>query len=97
MCLEGGGCGVPAIFLDLRPEIHVRYAAERCRSCRRIRDAAIEARRCEVFNKYSQMKVLMKREALGKLNRNANESGKGSDTVEAGNGCGRLQGSDQAF
>jgi integrase len=33
-----------------------------------------------VFKKYSQMKLQMKREALGKLNRNANESGKGSDT-----------------
>lgn len=36
----------------------------------------------KVFKKYSQMKLQMKREALGKLNRNANESGKGSDTVE---------------
>jgi integrase len=35
----------------------------------------------KVFKKYSQMKLQMKREALGKLNRNANESGKGSDTV----------------
>jgi integrase len=34
----------------------------------------------KVFKKYSQMKLQMKREALGKLNRNANESGKGSDT-----------------
>jgi integrase len=30
----------------------------------------------KVFKKYSQMKLQMKREALGKLNRNANESGK---------------------
>ena len=35
----------------------------------------------KVFKKYSQMKLQMKREALGKLNRNANESGKGSDTA----------------
>ncbi|HWF46068.1 MAG TPA: hypothetical protein VG168_03605 [Bryobacteraceae bacterium] len=35
----------------------------------------------KVFKKYSQMKLQMKREALGKLNRNANESAKGSDTV----------------
>jgi integrase len=34
----------------------------------------------KVFKKYSQMKLQMKREALGKLNRNANESRKGSDT-----------------
>lgn len=34
----------------------------------------------KVFKKYSQMKLQMKREALLKLNRNANESGKGSDT-----------------
>ena len=34
----------------------------------------------KVFKKYSQMKLQMKREALLKLNRNANESGKDSDT-----------------
>jgi integrase len=34
----------------------------------------------KVFKKYSQMKLQMKREALGKLNRNANEGGKSSDT-----------------
>lgn len=34
----------------------------------------------KVFKKYSQMKLQMKREALQKLNRTANESGKGSDT-----------------
>mgnify|MGYP002381733372 CR=1 FL=1 len=34
----------------------------------------------KVFKKYSQMKLQMKREALQKLNRNANEGGKGSDT-----------------
>ena len=34
----------------------------------------------KVFKKYSQMKLQMKREALGKLNRNANEGGKGFDT-----------------
>jgi len=34
----------------------------------------------KVFKKYSQMKLQMKREALLKLNRTANESGKGSDT-----------------
>ena len=37
----------------------------------------------KVFKKYSQMKLQMKREALDKLNRNANESGKGFDTVRA--------------
>jgi integrase len=35
----------------------------------------------KVLKKYSQMKLQMKREALGKLNRNANESGKDFDTV----------------
>jgi hypothetical protein len=36
----------------------------------------------QVFKKYSQMKLQMKREALSKLNRKANESGlgKNSDT-----------------
>ncbi len=35
----------------------------------------------KVFKKYSQMKLQMKREALAKLNRNANEGGKSFDTV----------------
>jgi integrase len=36
----------------------------------------------KVFKKYSQMKLQMKREALGKLNRSANESAKGFDTAQ---------------
>src|ERR1035437_2735465 len=36
----------------------------------------------KVFKKYSQMKLQMKREALEKLNRYANEGGKGSGTVK---------------
>jgi hypothetical protein len=35
----------------------------------------------KMFKKYSQMKLQMKREALAKLNRQANESGPGSGTV----------------
>ena len=35
----------------------------------------------KVFKKYSQMKLQMKREALGKLNCQANESGKGFGTA----------------
>jgi hypothetical protein len=35
----------------------------------------------QVFKKYSQMKLQMKREALQKMNRQANEVGKGFDTV----------------
>jgi hypothetical protein len=35
----------------------------------------------EVFKKYSQMKLQTKREALLKLNRTANESRSGFDTV----------------
>ena len=34
----------------------------------------------KVFKKYSQMKLQMKREALQKLNRQANESGRSFDT-----------------
>jgi len=34
----------------------------------------------KVFKKYSQMKLQMKREALQKLNRRANESGRSFDT-----------------
>jgi hypothetical protein len=36
-----------------------------------------------VFKKYSQMKLQMKREALQKLNRQANELGKHFDTAMA--------------
>jgi hypothetical protein len=35
----------------------------------------------KVFKKYSQMKLQMKREALAKINRQANEQGKSFDTV----------------
>ena len=35
----------------------------------------------KVFKKYSQMKLQMKREALAKLNRRANESGRRFDTA----------------
>jgi hypothetical protein len=35
----------------------------------------------KVFKKYSQMKLQMKREALQKMNRQANELGRGFDTV----------------
>ena len=38
-------------------------------------------RDAKAFKKYSQMKLQMKREALGKLYRNAYENGKGSDTA----------------
>lgn len=36
----------------------------------------------KVFKKYSQMKLQMKREALTKLNRQANESGLGFGAVQ---------------
>jgi hypothetical protein len=36
----------------------------------------------KVFKKYSQMKLQMKREALEKLNRYANETSKSSGTVK---------------
>jgi hypothetical protein len=36
----------------------------------------------KVFKKYSQMKLQMKREALAKLNRQANETGEGFGTVK---------------
>src|SRR3954447_26965453 len=42
----------------------------------------------KVFKKYSQMKLQMKREALGKLNRNANESGPGFGTAQSRSGPG---------
>ena len=37
----------------------------------------------KVFKKYSQMRLQMKREALSKLNRAANERGKGSGSEKA--------------
>ena len=40
----------------------------------------------KVFKKYSQMKLQMKREALAKLNRQANESGPGFGTVKGQSG-----------
>ncbi len=42
----------------------------------------------KVFKKYSQMKLQMKREALAKLNRQANESGVSSGTVQGHSGRG---------
>ena len=36
----------------------------------------------KVFKKYSQMKLQMKREALAKLNRQANETGSGFGTAQ---------------
>jgi integrase len=39
-------------------------------------------RRAKVFKKYSQMKLQMKREALAKLNRQANETGPGFGTAQ---------------
>jgi hypothetical protein len=36
----------------------------------------------KVFKKYSQMKLQMKREALNRINRQANESGPGFGTVQ---------------
>src|SRR5437660_5224367 len=36
----------------------------------------------KIFKKYSQMKLQMKREALAKLNRQANETGQGFGTVK---------------
>ena len=40
----------------------------------------------KVFKKYSQMKLQMKREALAKLNRQANEAGPGQAPAEPGLG-----------
>jgi hypothetical protein len=42
----------------------------------------------KVFKKYSQMKLQMKREALAKLNRHANEGGLSFGTVEGLSGPG---------
>jgi hypothetical protein len=44
-------------------------------------DPNASAGRCEGLQKYSQMKLQMKREALEKINRQANE-GKGFDRVK---------------
>lgn len=46
-------------------------------------DAVVAAGRCEGVQKYSQMKLQMKREALKKINRKANEGYLGFDMERA--------------
>jgi hypothetical protein len=55
------------------PRSKCGHTVERWRSCRQIRHTVPEQGDAKVFKKYSQIKLQMKREALGKLNRNANE------------------------
>ena len=46
----------------------------------------------QVFKKYSQMKLQMKREALAKLNRQANEGGSfGTAQTDSGQGFGTVE------
>ena len=58
---------------------------QRCRfvSSTRFRSAFDDPRIIEkILKKYSRMKLQMKREALAKLNRQANETGQGFGTVK---------------
>lgn len=67
-----------SVLPDLRSEINVRNPL----SAGGVADADAAPGDAKVFKKYSQMKLQMKREALQKLNRYANESGKGSGTIQ---------------
>ena len=51
-------------------------------------DIGTEGGDAKVFKKYSQMKLQMKREALAKLNRQANESGLSFGTAQTDSGEG---------
>jgi hypothetical protein len=70
-----------SLFSDLRSEIDVRHPAQ----CGGVADEwvtqMLRQGDAKVFKKYSQMKLQMKREALDKINRHANEA-KGFDTVK---------------
>jgi hypothetical protein len=69
--------GEGSIFSHLRSPIDIRHPAKRRRRCRQVGYAVAQDGDAKVFKKYSRMKLQMKRDALAKLNRQANESGPG--------------------
>jgi len=71
-----------SLLADLRSAFDVCYAYE-CRGCAdQWVTQLLRQGDAKVFKKYSQMKLQMKREALEKLNRRANEAGLGFGTVK---------------
>ena len=62
-----------AVLPALRSSLHVRHPAERRGVADEWVTQLLRQTDAKVFKKYSQMKLQMKREALAKLNRKANE------------------------
>ena len=62
-----------AVLPDLRSAVHLRDPFKRGRRGREWVTQLLRQGDAKVFKKYSQMKLQMKREALTKLDRSANE------------------------
>ena len=62
-----------SLLSDLRFAIHVCHSPQCGRRSRRVGDTAASPGDSQVFKRYSQVKLQMKREALEKINRQANE------------------------
>jgi hypothetical protein len=63
-----------SLYPALRPSLHVRHPAKRSCVADKWVTQMLRQTDAQVFEKYSQMKLQMKREALAKLNRKANYS-----------------------
>src|ERR1700730_10969747 len=74
--------GRDSLFQNLRSPVRIRYPVKRRGVADEWVTQLLRQGDAKVFKKYSQMKLQMKLEALEKLNRHANESGKGSGTVK---------------
>jgi len=70
----------PPRFLLLQREVEIEYRPQMLAALQCKVDAVVEAK---VFKKYSQMKLQMKREALKKVSRKANEGQAGYDKERA--------------
>jgi hypothetical protein len=62
-----------------RSQFHLRYAAQCCGVADECVTQSLRQGDAKAFKKYSQMKLQMKREALVKLNRMANEQNVSED------------------
>jgi hypothetical protein len=72
--------GEGLVFPDLRSAVNVRDSPQRGGVADEWVTQLLRQGDAKVFKKYSQMKLQMKREALQKINRKANESRTGFDT-----------------
>ena len=70
---QNASTGEDSLLSDLRSAIHLRHSPKCERRSRRVRDSVASSRRLSSLQLYSQMKLQMKREALEKINRQANE------------------------